>query len=224
MNNIANNLVNTRQAITILNVCVKTLHNWEKDGRITSTKTRRGHKLFDLSHVEELKSKVEQGVYAERHRGVPTCHPERPYKASGLCNACYRAARSEIPEVKTRTKESRKRYLAKPEKLELRKSQTKLWQLMRYGITLAQYDEKVSKGCEICSTHDWGHHGPCIDHDHSCCNIKLGCPKCFRGVLCSKCNSMLGHASDDVTRMHNGIKYLEKHRNNKNGDNACIQI
>lgn len=39
-----------------------------------------------------------------------------------------------------------------------------------------------------------------IDHDHSTGRI--------RGLLCAKCNSMLGLAQDDVSILENAIKYL----------------
>ena len=44
----------------------------------------------------------------------------------------------------------------------------------------------------------------CIDHNHKTDKI--------RSLLCSKCNTMLGFALEDVDILASGIEYLEKHR------------
>jgi hypothetical protein len=33
-----------------------------------------------------------------------------------------------------------------------------------------------------------------IDHDHSHCPAKHGCPDCIRGILCAPCNTQLERA------------------------------
>lgn len=33
---------------------------------------------------------------------------------------------------------------------------------------------------------------PCVDHDHKCCSGVGSCGKCIRGLLCRKCNRLLG--------------------------------
>jgi hypothetical protein len=42
----------------------------------------------------------------------------------------------------------------------------------------------------------------CWDHDHDTGE--------FRGWICSKCNTMLGFAKDNVKTLNNAIKYLQK--------------
>lgn len=49
-----------------------------------------------------------------------------------------------------------------------------------------------------------------IDHDHRCCPPQKSCAACFRGLLCRKCNHLLGNARDSVDILRNAIKYLEQ--------------
>lgn len=50
-----------------------------------------------------------------------------------------------------------------------------------------------------------------VDHDHSCCPGKgtMTCGECNRGLLCSKCNTMLGLVQDDEDRLLSAINYLQ---------------
>lgn len=77
-----------------------------------------------------------------------------------------------------------------------------LTRLKNYGITQEQLDAmyiKQNNKCAICGeTFTKTAH---IDHDH-----KTGK---FRGLLCSRHNTMLGHAEDNITILNNAIKYLE---------------
>lgn len=60
-------------------------------------------------------------------------------------------------------------------------------------------------GCEICGSEDNLH----VDHDHACCPGPMTCGKCFRGWLCSNCNTSLGLMKDDPERLRKAAKYLE---------------
>ena len=50
----------------------------------------------------------------------------------------------------------------------------------------------------------------CIDHDHSCCPGEKSCGDCIRGLLCSACNLVLGHADDRPDVLHGLIGYLAR--------------
>jgi hypothetical protein len=66
--------------------------------------------------------------------------------------------------------------------------------------------------CEICETETSPNKGGFhIDHDHSCCPNKKSCGKCVRGLLCQKCNSVIGFANDDPEILKAAISYLERY-------------
>lgn len=77
--------------------------------------------------------------------------------------------------------------------------------IRQYGITLIQYNEMFSTQngcCKICGIHQSqlakALH---VDHDHKTNKI--------RGLLCKKCNSLLGFANDNTTILKNSMTYLE---------------
>lgn len=51
-----------------------------------------------------------------------------------------------------------------------------------------------------------------VDHDHRCCPGKQSCGKCFRGLLCNRCNVALGLLGEDITRMEAMVTYVRKTR------------
>lgn len=79
--------------------------------------------------------------------------------------------------------------------------------LRRYGITPQQFDwlHANSDGrCQICRQLDNRRRRLSIDHDHLTREI--------RGLLCSRCNLMLGHVEDNVELLRSAIAYLEGQR------------
>lgn len=65
-----------------------------------------------------------------------------------------------------------------------------------YGITLEEYDEIISRGCEVCGSFD----KPCVDHDHATGKV--------RGCLCNSCNLSLGRLNDDPDRILKLYEYI----------------
>ena len=80
--------------------------------------------------------------------------------------------------------------------------------LERLGIDPAAWFA-TDKSCGICGTTEPTGKGFVVDHDHKCCS--RGCPKCFRGVLCGKCNSGLGFFSDSQELLRRAAKWVRKH-------------
>lgn len=77
-----------------------------------------------------------------------------------------------------------------------------------HGISEAELVRILeSAKCEICGTPD----KIVFDHDHACCSGQsTNCGNCYRGTLCSNCNSALGFAKDSRETLASMIVYLEK--------------
>lgn len=50
-----------------------------------------------------------------------------------------------------------------------------------------------------------------VDHDHACCPGKKSCGRCIRGLLCNRCNVMVGMALDDPARLDRAAAYLRRY-------------
>lgn len=75
----------------------------------------------------------------------------------------------------------------------------------KYGITLAERDQMLADQggrCLICRTENWGRKGPCVDHCHNTTEV--------RGLLCSKCNTLIGLANEDPIILAAAIEYLKR--------------
>lgn len=76
-----------------------------------------------------------------------------------------------------------------------------------YKLTRAEYTElcNAQNGvCALCSR-PFGEGTPYIDHCHKTGKV--------RGLLHIGCNSIIGHAKDDVTLLELSISYLRRHAN-----------
>lgn len=88
----------------------------------------------------------------------------------------------------------------------------------RFGITIEFYNELLMRQdhrCAGCKTpaSDLAR-SLAVDHDHACCSgKKIVCGGlCIRGLLCHKCNSVLGYVNDSAATMTNLVKYLDDHK------------
>ena len=114
-------------------------------------------------------------------------HSIRPSGYNDRCKLCARRVdrqQKSKPEVKAKRKDN-----------ELRK---------RYGINLEIYKkilEDQNYCCAICND-SLGQIQVNLDHCHE--------TKLVRGILCNRCNTLLGNALDNVEILENAIKYLKK--------------
>ena len=123
------------------------------------------------------------------------CAQTLRYQNNGRCVAC--------------TKQHESKRNAKPERKQAaRKRQLKT----RYGLNESDYNRLLvvqSTTCAICdrtlpTTLITGKRGVAVDHDHTTGKV--------RGLLCSSCNNMLGHAKDNINTLLNAVTYLQAAR------------
>jgi hypothetical protein len=99
-----------------------------------------------------------------------------------------------------------RRYYKK-HKLEIQERQRPIakvhnWAKRGIAITLEEYNQMVKDQngvCKICGGK--GARDLCADHDHATGRV--------RGLLCSKCNYILGYCNDNTQVLRNAIAYLE---------------
>lgn len=101
------------------------------------------------------------------------------------------------------------------------KERNRKGQLAKKGVTQLWYEEKLTEqsgSCAICGTSNPGFAGAvnhfAVDHDHSCCPSKKACDKCFRGLLCSSCNTRLAHLEEEIWTVK-AVAYLDKYADRK---------
>jgi ribosomal protein L34E len=82
-----------------------------------------------------------------------------------------------------------------------------------FGITLEYYHELLesqNECCAICGkpevikTQRGNVRMLSVDHDHTTREV--------RGLLCMKCNSLIGHAKEEVSILERAIAYLKKYK------------
>jgi hypothetical protein len=81
--------------------------------------------------------------------------------------------------------------------------------IREYGVDLVWYKNTIIEqgGCAICGKGENGGRRLHVDHDHTTGKT--------RGVLCFRCNSMLGFSQDSIETFQKAIDYLNKHKEAK---------
>lgn len=103
-------------------------------------------------------------------------------------------------------KAKRDRFWSTRDPDERRRKQRSYDLTRKYGIASEEYEEMYSAQngqCAICGTHaDESIRGLFVDHDHSSGKV--------RGLLCIRCNGLLGYCDDTETVLIKAIEYLQK--------------
>lgn len=77
----------------------------------------------------------------------------------------------------------------------------------RHRLEEKEYDRLLSLysgKCHLCKDRN----ATCIDHDHNCCSAQRSCGKCVRGLLCTRCNRVLGMIGDSIPFLVDIEQYL----------------
>ena len=80
-----------------------------------------------------------------------------------------------------------------------------------FKMTPEQYEQRLAKQGGVCAMcgEPPGERLLVIDHDHACCPGRNSCGDCVRGLICHRCNVVVGQANDDVPLLRKAIRYLE---------------
>lgn len=81
----------------------------------------------------------------------------------------------------------------------------------KYGVTEEMYNAMLAAQdgvCAICKREDLAGHALHVDHDHACCPGKTSCGRCVRGLLCGKCNRLLGCADESIETLKAAARYI----------------
>lgn len=86
-------------------------------------------------------------------------------------------------------------------------------QTAKYGLEAGRYDAMLLEQAGRCAVCRTPMSAPGVDHDHACCPGKRSCGKCVRGLLCERCNTLLGYADDRVETLEAAVGYLRAWKN-----------
>lgn len=87
--------------------------------------------------------------------------------------------------------------------------------IRKYGVTLAAYDRMFAEQggkCAVCAKTQTRAFD--VDHDH-----KTGV---VRGLLCTNCNRMIGHAGDSANNLERAADYLRSSRKSPQRSSAPV--
>lgn len=144
-------------------------------------------------------------------------HYNGQYYANGVrkkrkdCVYCARKRRSEyFKDLQKREKINTRRRKNYREDKGARKEKNKRNSLKQlYGLTLEQFNSMRKDQnfcCAICKKPEQECSKKTLYVDHSHVTKKV------RGLLCSRCNSILGFFDEDIAKIEQAIKYLKKVR------------
>jgi hypothetical protein len=152
--------------------------------------------------------------------GVPGCG--REHKARGLCAVHVRHMKQygEVREIRpynTIKPICEIKGCGQPAYAKLRCNRHLQWgyNLSRFNISLEDFVrmlESQGEVCAICGGINSNGKALSVDHDHTCCPGDRSCGACIRGLLCAKCNLVVGMMNDDPDRLRAAANYVDAAR------------
>jgi len=112
------------------------------------------------------------------------------------------------PEIKERTAKRQRKYRAK-NKEKIASIQRKSILKGTYGVTIEWYEQKLKEQdglCAICGSDNPQRSNTknfSIDHNHATNEV--------RGLLCVRCNTLIGYADENPNILNSAIKYIKKY-------------
>ena len=80
-----------------------------------------------------------------------------------------------------------------------------LW--THYRMTIEQFQKMFSDQNGMCLICD-EQRKLIVDHDHSCCPEKTTCGECVRGLICHRCNTLVGYLETQKHILDRAKKYI----------------
>lgn len=77
-------------------------------------------------------------------------------------------------------------------------------QQSKHKVLFSDILDDFARGCFVCGVFN----NLCLDHDHSICDDKTVCSKCYRGILCKDCNLALGQIKENENTLIKLIEYI----------------
>lgn len=102
------------------------------------------------------------------------------------CKSCTSEA------VRAYTRSPRGKAVARERGRRWRQDNPGYWRFRAYKMSTEQYENLLATQggvCAICGTSEHGGTSWHLDHDHKCCPPRRSCGKCWRGLLCLRCNT-----------------------------------
>lgn len=165
----------------------------------------KGKTKYDYSLLPELVCSVCENSDLALEDYTPHGRKTVGYRLPLICLDCEKHRVRERRRLNKQDARTRN-----PEKV--RKSYRE-WQLKStYNLSLDAYESLLlsqNSGCAVCYTTDPGAKAFHVDHDHTCCPGNKSCGKCVRGLLCSKCNLMIGLSKDNSEILRAAALYIE---------------
>jgi hypothetical protein len=85
----------------------------------------------------------------------------------------------------------------------------------KFGFGIEKFREMLAAQggvCALCLRPAKGKRRLSVDHDHACCPGEgKTCGKCVRGLVCQRCNTVLGNAQDNPETLDRGANYLRQY-------------